>query len=138
MIATEKLLKLAAFLETEVEDDWFDLKKWATAGFPEKVCGTVACAMGWATVCFPDQGLTLVPHKGQPHLLRPCFCLGGIEYLDLDAAVRFFGIPYQEACWLFFSSCYPMRGMDQDKQEISRTEVIERIREYVKDEKDKS
>ena len=60
MTTKEKLLKLAKFLEEEVQDPWFDLDKWATKGFTEKQCGSTACAVGWATACFPDSGLHLI------------------------------------------------------------------------------
>ena len=61
MTAKKKLLKLADFLEHKVKSSWFDMDAWGTPGFTRKECGSVACAAGWATVCFPRSGLTLLP-----------------------------------------------------------------------------
>ena len=60
----KKLLKLADGLEELIpKRNWkkyFDLDSWAEAGWEQKVCGTTACAMGWATVIFPRSKLKLV------------------------------------------------------------------------------
>ena len=63
MTTKAKLLKLADFLEQKVKDSWFDLGTWGDKGFPKKECGATACAAGWATVCFPRSGLTLLPNS---------------------------------------------------------------------------
>ena len=49
MTTKEKLLKLAKFLEEYVKDDWFNLDTWSTEGFQKEQCGSVACALGWAS-----------------------------------------------------------------------------------------
>lgn len=57
-----RLTCLANFLDTKVTDDWFDLDIIASAGFPEKECGSVACAMGWIPSAFPRRSdVTLEP-----------------------------------------------------------------------------
>ena len=99
MTTKKKLLKLADFLEFKVKNRWFDLEYWADREFPEKKCGTAACAAGWATVCFPRSGLTLLPSVR--------FAGGGdleVAYETLrgfDACMAFFKINRDEAEHLF-------------------------------------
>lgn len=54
----ERLQKLADHLRT-IEPDRFDMKVWASPGFTESKCGTVACAWGHATTIFDEVELYL-------------------------------------------------------------------------------
>lgn len=65
----ERLTKLADFLESSVPDDKFNLEKWST-GLDLNECGTAACACGWATQLFSNEGFVLAPEKY--HTQRCC------------------------------------------------------------------
>jgi hypothetical protein len=55
---TERLLKLADFLET-VPPDKFDMNGWGR----EDDCGFAGCAIGWAGKLFDGKGLETFPLK---------------------------------------------------------------------------
>ena len=119
MTTKQKLFKLADFLEHEVEDSWFDMDWWAAEGFPEKKCGTTACAAGWATVCFPDSGLYL---EGAEELGIRYKYENGRVISGMEAAAVFFGINITIAEYMF----NPSRYLDSNS---SRRAVIKRLRE---------
>lgn len=123
-----KLLKLADFLKTKVQSKWFNLDYWATAGFAEKECGTTACAVGWATVCFPRSGLRLVDDDGDDDGwaddIDIKYTYRGEEFEGIDAAGKFFGIDDSTASYLFLPESYP-------EKRRGRKSVINRIREVV-------
>ena len=52
-IQAERLLTLAWFLRTEVDPSKFNMYVYAN-GFKLHACNTSGCALGWATVCFPN------------------------------------------------------------------------------------
>lgn len=111
----DRLLKLANFLEKKVKPKWFALHTWAEEGWKEKECGTTACAMGWATVCFPRSKLTISK-------------TGVLKYgnsLNWQAVKKFMQISEGDALYLFSDHSYNYLG--------TRKDVIERIRQYVKD-----
>jgi hypothetical protein len=56
-VQKQRLLKLAEFLRTKITDSQFDMFDWA---YGRGGCMTAGCALGWATVCFPNSGLRLV------------------------------------------------------------------------------
>ncbi len=119
--AKQRLTILADFLATKVKPKWFNLSVWGDAGFPEKECGTTACAGGWATVAFPGKGLTLVKNGPSRHGYDL-----EIRYRDLDAyeAVgAFFDIDEASAEYLFAPHMY---GKEDKKY------VVARIRQAVK------
>lgn len=97
------LKKLARFLAHDVKDDWFYMGNWASAGFKEKKCGTTACALGWATACFPRSALKLFRGEGCENSSYDILYKdhNGIEHTDYEAAEAFFQISYGEARWLF-------------------------------------
>ena len=120
--AKTKLIILADFLAKKVKPEWFDMEQWGTRGFPEKKCNTTACAVGWATVAFPNQGLELV--NSSSNALSPL----DIRYLDLDyfdASAAFFNINLHAAHFLFAPECYP-------KERAEKKQVVARIRQMVK------
>ncbi len=125
MTTKQKLLKLADFLEHKVKRGWFDLETWGTHGFPEKECGTTACAAGWATVCFPRSGLSLVPssngYYGQT--LDICFkrTQSSPRIRGIKAVEKFFEIDADTAEYLFDPEEYPARR--------GKKSVIRRLRE---------
>lgn len=79
-----RLLTLAYFLKTQVPEEQFDQNSYCmikTGNNPliKPTCGTSACALGWATVAFPDKFEMQPLDKGD---LR----CDGTMYLDvLDA-----------------------------------------------------
>ena len=118
MTTKQKLLKLADFLEHKVKSRWFNLGSWSTPGFPEKKCGTTACAGGWATVCFPKSGLSLVSDEFNDEALEISY--KGV--LNMDAVEVFFGINEDTAEYLFAPDRYPSRRR-------GKKSVIRRLRE---------
>lgn len=108
---TERLLKLAEFLETKVEPGRFDIKCWRRGDLNE--CGTAGCAFGWATVCFAADGLVF--SNGEPTF--------GTAY-GFDAADDFFDIDSEESWDLFDSDSYC-------NEEVSPQMVATRIRQMV-------
>lgn len=114
-----KLRKLADFLETTVKNKWFHIDFWATGGFREKKCGSTACALGWATTCFPRSGLSLEWESWGTFTVK----YDGLE--NIDVAEKFFGIDNDTAYYLFMPESYP-------EDERGRNDVINRLREVVK------
>ena len=120
--AKTKLTILADFLAKKVKPKWFDLDHWATPGFKEQKCGTTACAAGWATVAFPNQGLTL-KQNGTGYLSihyrrKP-------ELNSLTAVACFFDIKENAALFLFNPQRY-------DHGKRTKRYVVARIRQMVK------
>lgn len=108
----DKLLKLADFLET-VPPERFDIFNWASEGFSESKCDTAACAAGWACVLFEEEGLRLIGYI----TLYPSFKEDRYEF----ALMNFFGLTYNQAQNIFFSSSYISTPGPKD--------VAQRIRE---------
>jgi len=61
---TDRLEKLADYLENHVKDEWFDITRFASPGFAEKKCGTVGCAIGFYCTQFPEEGLRIAKIPG--------------------------------------------------------------------------
>ncbi len=118
-LTRRKLRKLANFLETHVKPDWFDLDSFATRGFTKKECGSTACALGWATVCFPKSGLSLV--EGEDNWMQFRFDHNSVSDFDFGAATNFFNITMSMALCLFDPEEYESAHSD-------KKEVIERLR----------
>jgi hypothetical protein len=113
----ERLLKLANFLET-VEPERFDLSTWSDSNFTPEKCDTAACACGWATVIFKDEGFTLynsMPMYNDDKNRR--------SYISWKAVQAFFDITNDGAEYLFCNSSYEDDG-------TSPLEVSERIRRF--------
>lgn len=101
---TERLLVLARFLHTLPTQN-LDMGSWVawdtpdTAPIPKKGtdCGTVCCAVGWASFIpeLKDQGLKIV--HGDP-------CYG--SHSGWGAVHSFFGITADQAYQLFSQSAY--------------------------------
>ena len=95
----DRLLQLAAFL-MRVPDEHFSMRNWGQEGFAQHACGTAACAMGWATVCFADDGLAMDYTAAGPS--------GGTvvygEHYGFEAAAAFFDLSSREADTLFGGS----------------------------------
>ncbi len=126
MTTRDKLLELARFLVEEVKSPWFDLNSWAEKGFPEKACGTTACAVGWATVCFPQCGLKLWRSAGaHSDSLALLYELGDETFHGIYAVRTFFGISPDEAEYLFLSYTYERRSN-------KRTNVAKRLKEIAR------
>ena len=93
----DRFEKLGQFLLHDVKLENFDVGVWGLRGFQSGACGTAACALGWATVCFPSDGLRMVfPKPSEP--------LGSVIYdgeTGFEAAARFFEVPFEHAFRLF-------------------------------------
>ncbi len=103
-----KLLKLAAFLRT-VKPRRFNLKNWASkADFAKHECGSTACGLGFATVCFPRSNLRLRTDqsydKSDMTVLE--YITKDAIYKDWDAAQAFFNINNEQAQYLFWEDSY--------------------------------
>jgi len=94
----EKLKKLANFLKN-VSQDRFNLSLWATHEFAEDNCYSQACAIGWASILFPNSGLMII--KNQPHFRH---------YTQWEAVSKFFEISINDACKLFSPTPYIQQG----------------------------
>ena len=120
-LSKRRLLKLADFLEKEVKPNWFNLNRWADYGWKEKECGTTACAVGWATAIpsFRKAGLKLNNFRD------PIFK----KSTNWNAVKKFFDLPSRyDADYLF--SIFAYRD-----EKSSKSDVIKRIRKFVKDDK---
>src|SRR3982751_6952128 len=96
MKTSEKLNKLADFLENKVKDDNFNYAtygwrprtegQFATQAPPQHNCGTTGCAAGWAQECF------------QKTFWQSRFGWGGKQYWDFDEEefVKFLGLDEEE------------------------------------------
>lgn len=113
-----RLSLLAQFLRN-IPEDRFCLASWSDEDFEEDVCGTTACAMGWATTIFPQLQL----NEG--------FCVslindnGKAECVDFDAGAVFFNIPYSISMKFFDPYSYP------NKSNTTAVQVADRIDHYL-------
>jgi hypothetical protein len=124
----ERLLRLADFLEREVPENRFDLAKWSNGDL--SLCGTTACACGWATTIpeFAEAGLKLerYEHKlddGEVLISRD-IVFG--EFTSFDAVTEFFDLPdHKDSSYLFYVDRYP------NGERTTKHDVVERIRQFV-------
>lgn len=141
----ERLKRLAKFLRT-VPSERFDMSCWGRVEngnlgtgtklcLKKNMCGTSACALGWATQIpsFKAAGLKLVitdvvdggeDGDGKPTFENFAEVRFGKEQFSMGAAREFFGIGQLECHYLFNPSTY-------DNDDISTNEVIDRINELV-------
>lgn len=98
---TEKLLRLADLVET-IAPEKFDLKNWKGDGD----CGTVGCAVGWATedAWFQAQGLS---GKYLPTCDGRVGWKAVSEFFDTEPSDTYF--PSSEASFLFSEDSYVTR-----------------------------
>lgn len=119
-----KLLKLADFLSKQVKPRDFNMNYWCDSRkkIPSPTCGTVACALGWATSCFPRSKLKL---KDEGYLditsLVPVYG----KAVTYSAGAKMFGITKREAEYLFHPDNYPYYS-------ATKRDVVKRIRDFVK------
>ena len=121
----ERLKRLADFLRNEVPPERFDISTWVGTsakpwlGKEDLSCGTVACAMGWATQVpeFRAAGLRLIPS---------CKSDEGIPvYGDSKfPAITFFGLTRAQEDSIFFPSSY-------DTFKVTPIMVAERIESLI-------
>lgn len=136
-----RLLRLADFLEQKVDSGRFNLYEFATdesfqpdvrrgafgdCYVPTEVkagCGTVACAVGWATAIpeFRKAGLRLFCDSELCHNAYPSF----EDTRGWGAVKAFFDLEYDDAYYLFDPEYYP-------KSHKHKSYVIRRIRAFVK------
>ena len=127
---SDRLTKLADYLEQNVRDEWFNLQVWGDPGFERMECGTMGCAIGFYCTAFPDEGLVLRPiacglgHQQlivtTPDAMLPHWMIASDHSFKIIAT--HFGITYEQAIDLFSASRYSIG---------SRENVIMRIRRFV-------
>lgn len=113
LVEADRLLRLARFLRT-VPEEMFDMtsfgqtedvqsSKILVLSLENPVCGSAGCALGWATVVFPDQFLLKKIHS-LSSLYGLHFRGDGVPrqvgYSSYQVC-RFFGIDPNEASFLF-------------------------------------
>jgi len=128
-----RLEKLYTFLGT-VKPKKFNFGSWANSesGKPDvNVCGTTACALGWAASMpeFRKRGLKLVWEKFDGELEAevrlhtsdsdPNWPLSGE-----DAGAVFFGLTYREACYLFIPA-------DDASLDMPLNKYRQRLRKFI-------
>ena len=152
MIHFDRLLKLADFLDT-VPPEKFDFDVWCNGGRGEvggrvevpdlNVCGTTACALGWATAIpeFQKLGIKLDMCSSQ----FPCVTtLSDSRKRDswsnaLAAARDVFGLGAEDVSELFTSEGYHEyyddveHGWDYEYPDLSVKDVATHIRQWVED-----
>lgn len=125
-IGHQRLIKLATFLY-RVPRNQFNTEQWASAGFDARnpTCGTTACAIGWATTIFKDEGFFLSPFctlvGAQP--LIPHYK----SKVNWKAVVSFFQISDYDAFKLFSpkrSSNHGPRQVAKDIKHFLKTKKV--------------
>lgn len=142
-----RLEVLALFLETEVVDERFDYAGWVGTdweGREDLSCGTVACALGWATVIpeFQAMGLSLNRTFAIPTIRGRQDACGSTVGAE-GASQHIFGLSeYQHLC-LFqghplwpaeLTSLYPNHNkviQGTKLHSAKKDEVIARIRQFI-------
>jgi hypothetical protein len=151
---SERLLKLADFLETVDPDrfyygNWVGTRRFPWMGDPDMTCGTTACALGWATQIpeFRAAGLELVKLEGNSDKLgayHGAIMLRGADQtgvwysaveLSISSAMRFFDLDESEARFLFMPDEKRSGGYERFSSPSSYagpSEVAEHIRMVVR------
>lgn len=121
MLTPEKaeiLLGIADYLEQQVQPDTFDMSRWTTGTVnAEHPCGTTACALGHATIPYPEY-FRLEPGEFTPDTgawLEIKFS-NSWRYATYTIVAIFFGITLQDADHLFFA---PVRTIE-DQVKVMR------------------
>lgn len=114
-VGKNRLLKLADFLET-VDKNRFDLSLWRELRFSPSKCGTVACAVGWATTIpsFKKAGFTFESNAPKYK-----------TYDSWEAVTKFFSLDNLDAFYLFSI-------FDYNDENPTPKMVTKRIRSFVK------
>lgn len=135
----KRLEALADFLVT-VPASKFDFNRYATGlnlGKPD--CGTVGCALGWATTMskFRRLGLRLKKHSRAAewlHIASPCIIHTQLE--DLEVATDLFGMSEADAKYVFLPRMlhhnWPHLKRSPD-EEATPKQVAAHIRYFIKE-----
>lgn len=118
---TDRLLKLADFLENSVPPERFDMEEWGSQGFCKTDCKTAGCAAGWAGILFENEGFYLKYSE----LNYPYPCFGKLR--GFDAIEEFFGLDSYNAEEIFDITAYAKYNYEP----LTKV-VAERIREVIK------
>jgi hypothetical protein len=54
-VRLDRLRELAEFMYHKVPEEHFNMATWGRGAFADLECGSAACALGWATVCFKGE-----------------------------------------------------------------------------------
>jgi hypothetical protein len=142
----EKLLKLASFLDT-LPPGRFDYSVWASDTTLSTDCGTQGCAMGWATVVFPEE-LELRLFIDMCDTRQSVVCLKGAPTPTntfgpaMEAARQVFDIDDRDFDYLFTPQNFECYEVDCDNEEdcgghseddFSAAEVAAKIRTFVEE-----
>jgi hypothetical protein len=122
-VQKQRLLKLAKFLRTKVDDNQFDMGIWATKKQKSK-CLTAGCALGWATVCFPRSKLKQVRLVGCH--VQYAYAVVYDEMFNHGAARSFFDLGQEQVVYLFA----PASASDP-YYDATPKQVAERIEKFV-------
>lgn len=95
-VNTERLLKLADFLD-KLDPDKFAIERVVTGYDFDYGCATLACAIGWCPLIFPDLC------KWKESGLAGVVLIGGYSDYYADVAKGLFGITDSDALALFNS-----------------------------------
>ena len=98
------LLQVADMVEYELTDEQFDIGMWMNE------CGTVGCAIGWATKKLPHIGIRLYFGRS----------------VDLEELEKALGTSSEETLYLFAEEATKFK-------DVSRLAVARRIRDFAKE-----
>lgn len=112
----ERLQTLATFLRTEVPEDKFDMSTWGTTQNIRHankiapitdVCGTSACALGWATAIWPETFRLEFCSFDEGESDAEIVYRRNDEWVEVEAegpeVLGWFGLTFEEANELFYS-----------------------------------
>lgn len=132
----QRLLKLADGLEKQIPNKKFNLRTYAEVKTMEILnftknpeCITTACAIGSAPFIFKRADWKLeqqANYWGSPYNQLECVYTDrqGNRYINLEGAMKFFGITEIQAEWLFMPDKY-------GKTRRTKRHVVQRIRNFV-------
>jgi len=126
----KRLRKLADFIETQVEDKWFNMRIIADQGFDLRECGTAACCLGWTPTCFPRSGIELVRVSEDRSYDGELMYELEVRYKGMEgfaAGAAFYGLTMKETGYLFEPSEYPFKN---ETRALDRQTVVDRIRKF--------
>lgn len=121
----ERLKEFKKYLKS-IDKEKFNMSTWNEPK-EDNLCGTSACALGWACVNpkFNKEGLKFKLHNGSKIWAYPVFKTKGKVFEQVEAGSKFFGIPKEVANSLFLPEYYSSN--DEEWDDITLEEVIERV-----------
>ncbi len=136
-LGAKRLSKLANALEKGVKAKKYKFNMGAWVGKRNSTaatkhdCGTAGCAIGYCPIVFPSLAKYHFDEDMQDWEIRFRDSRGSGS--TIDEAADFFGLRYQEARNLFFSTSYSDDTGELDSSRVKVKDVVARIRERVKE-----